>query len=87
MYDRDVEGGLNLERSVERIGERLAISLPMSEGGNQFVDCTREIAEIDRDRERLNIFVPDWLAQKMHLAEGSKVIISNLDQKFTIWLA
>jgi hypothetical protein len=78
---------MKLEGPVETIAGKLTVSIPLSEGGSHFIDCTRSIAHVDLERDCIDIFIPDWLALKFGIGEGSRVVISNADGKFSLWLA
>lgn len=82
-----MDNWLTLEGPVESIEDRLFISVPLSEGGNQFIRCTHGIAQVDLERECLNIYIPDGLVQKIGISEGVQVVISNEGGQFHLWLA
>jgi len=87
MDDALQPGELRLEGPVERIADELVVSVPLSEGGSQFIDCTRRIARIDLQRECLDIVIPTWLAAKIGITDGSRVVISNQGGVFHCWCA
>ena len=74
----------SLEGAVELINGRLTLLIPLAEGGDQFVACTRTIAHLDGDY--LNIIIPEWLAKNVGMSEGSRVVIDNRDGTFNLSL-
>jgi len=78
---------LRLEGPVERIAGQLVVSVPLGEGGSQFIHCTRRIARIDLQRDCLDIFIPTSLATKIGIDDGSRVVISNQGGTFHCWRA
>jgi len=61
---------------------RLMLRIPLYAGGDEFIDCTREISEIDG--VFLKIFLPPWLCTKFALKEGSRVAIDNAGRKVNL---
>jgi hypothetical protein len=72
---------------VENVAGKLTLRIPLNEGGNEFVDCTRPIAHVDLEHDCLNIVIPEWLAKKAGISEGSKVVNSNEGGRFHLQLA
>jgi hypothetical protein len=59
---------ISLQGPVEKVDGRLVL-LPLSGGGNQFLDCTKGISELEG--EYLKITIPDWLTGMLRIEEGS----------------
>ena len=72
----------SLQRLVERIDGQFMLRIPLAVGGDRFVECTRGIGQVSGDF--LNIVIPDWMAEKLGISEGSTVAISNADGQFNI---
>jgi hypothetical protein len=71
-----------LEGPVEKIDGRLTLKIPLHEGGDQFVRCTRGISQIEDDC--LTIVIQEWLAGTLRIEQGDLVTIDNADGKFNI---
>ena len=67
---------------VERIDGRLVLQIPLAAGGAGLVDCSRGIGRVEGDV--LVVTIPDWLAEKLLITEGSAVIVDNRNGKFNI---
>ena len=74
-----------LEGPVECINGDLILRIPLDEGGQDLVACSRGIGQIDG--EFLNILIRPWLAEKMGIVEGSVVVVDNENGKFGLWLS
>lgn len=72
----------SLQRLVENIDGKLMLRIPLAAGGRELAECSRGISEIDGDF--LNIVIPDWLAEKLGISEGSAVVVGNANDKFSI---
>jgi hypothetical protein len=57
--------------------------IPLNEGGDEFVECSQGISEIENGF--LKIVIPEWLAGMIRVEEGDLVVISNANGKFGIW--
>jgi hypothetical protein len=71
-----------LQRLVENIDGKLMLRIPLAAGGRELVECSRGISEIDGDF--LNIVIPDWLAEKLGISEGSTLVVGNANDRFNI---
>ena len=67
---------------VKRVDGNLTLLIPLDAGGDQFVECSRGIAEVEG--EYLKVIIPQWLADKLLIEEGDLVSVSNADGKFNI---
>jgi hypothetical protein len=72
----------SLRGPIELYRGQLTIRIPLAEGGDKFLGCTRKIAEVDG--EYLNIVIKPWLAEQLGLCQGSLVSVNNSDGKFHI---
>jgi hypothetical protein len=67
---------------IEREGERLVIRIPLSAGGDQLRLVSMAISEIDGDD--LVIPIPEWLAEKIQVGEGTEIFVDDRWGKFNI---
>jgi hypothetical protein len=74
----------SLAGPVERIDGKLMLRVPLSEGGAHLVAASRGIGVVAG--ENLDITIPDWLAEKLGIGDGSTVIIDNSNGKLNIHL-
>ena len=72
----------SLRGPVTKVEGKLMLRIPLDAGGDQLMECARGISEVDG--EYLNVVVPDWLAVKLKIAEGSVVSVDNANGKFNI---
>lgn len=80
--DSDADDVITLQGPVERIDGKLALLIPLNEGGDKFVECCRGISEVEGDT--LKITIQEWLAGMLRIEEGDLVSIDNADAKFNI---
>jgi hypothetical protein len=59
------------------------VLIPLDAGGEDFVECSRRISELEDGC--LMIVIPEWLAGMLRIDEGDLVMISNANGKFGIW--
>jgi hypothetical protein len=72
----------SLEGPVDLVDGRLTLVIPLEARGCEFIQCSNGIAEVDG--ESLNVRIPDWMADKLGIREGSLVQVDNKDGKFNI---
>jgi hypothetical protein len=60
----------------------LALIIPLRAGGSTFAPLAQKISRIEGDN--LIVPIPDWLATKLKVHEGSLVYADNANGKFTI---
>jgi len=72
----------SLQGPVEKVDGKLTLMIPLEAGGNQFIECSRGISEIQR--EFLKIIIPEWLAGMLRIEEGDLVSIDNGNGKLSI---
>lgn len=63
------------EGPVERRGDRLVLRVPLEAGGEKLRPLARAISYVEEGR--LVVLLPEWLAERMQLEEGSAVHIDN----------
>jgi hypothetical protein len=73
---------VSLEGPVENVEGKLVLLIPLAAGGTALAKCSRGIGEIDG--ENLKVTIPDWLAEKLGIREGSLVHVDNQNGKFNI---
>jgi hypothetical protein len=76
------EDYISLCGPIEREGDRLVIRIPLAAGGDQLRLVSQGISEIDG--EDLVIPIPDWLAEKIQVGEGTEVFVDDRWGKFNI---
>ena len=66
---------LALEGPVERLNGRLVLRVPLNAGGETLQLVARTLSYVEgRD---LVVLIPDWLVERMRLAEGSAVHVDD----------
>lgn len=73
---------ISIEGPVENINGSLALCIPLAAGGEQLARSAKGIGEVVGDVLIVNI--PDWLADKIDVVEGSYVTVDNNSGKFNI---
>ena len=71
-----------LQGPVLKINGELVLVIPLRAGGDELIDCSRGISEMQGDF--LRIVIPDWLAGLLWIDEGDLVCIDNADGKLHI---
>jgi hypothetical protein len=72
----------SLQGPVEMIDGKLTLLIPLAAGGDQLIECSRGISEVEG--EYLKIIIPEWLAGTLRIANGSLVSVNNENGKFNI---
>ena len=80
----ELENFVCLRQRVQRVHGSLALLIPLAGVGGVFLECTRGIAAVQG--EFLKVIIPDWLATKLRIKEGSHVMVDNREGKFHIQL-
>jgi hypothetical protein len=80
-----MENSISLRGPIELEGNRLVLRIPLDAGGEQLHLVSAAISEIDGDD--LVIPIPEWLAEKIRVAEGTEVYVDDRGGKFNITLA
>jgi hypothetical protein len=73
---------ISLRGPIEREGSRLVIRIPLDDGGGDLHLVCQQISEIDGDD--LVVPIPDWLAEKIQVGEGTIIHVDNRGGKFNI---
>jgi hypothetical protein len=82
MKDADDDNVTSLEGPVERMGGKLLLLIPLDAGGDQFIEVSHGIGEVEGGN--LKVVIPDWLADMLRIQEGSHVSVDNKGGKFNI---
>ena len=75
---------VSLQGPVERIDGQLTLRIPRDVGGDALYQVATKISSLDE--ECLNVVIPDWLAAKLGIVDGSIVAVDNRNHKFNITL-
>jgi len=73
---------ISIQGPVEKVDGQLALLIPLSAGGDQLIDCSRGVSEVQG--EILKIVIQGWLAGMLRIEEGDLVVVSNRDGKLHI---
>ena len=73
---------ISIEGPVEKIGNKLILRIPLEVGGLDLLEYTRKIGKVEGDD--LVIIIPESLAERLNISEGSMVNVNTEDGKFTI---
>jgi hypothetical protein len=73
---------ISLRGPIEREGSRLVLRIPLDDGGWDLHLVCQQISEIDGDD--LVVLIPDWLAEKNRVGEGTIIHVDNRGGKFNI---
>ncbi len=49
-----------LQGPIEKIDGKLVLFIPLAAGGDQFIECSKGISEVEG--EYLKVIIPEWLA-------------------------
>jgi hypothetical protein len=82
QVDSDAAEILTLQSPVEKVDGGLVLLIPLSEGGDKFVECARGISEVQGDT--LRVSVPEWLVGVLRIETGDLVTIDNANGKLNI---
>ena len=83
MDDQSDDSVTTLGGPVELIDGRLMMRIPLASGGDQFVSCARGIGHVEGSD--LVVVIPQWLATKLGILDGTQVVIDNRNGKFNIY--
>ena len=72
----------SLQGPVLKINGELVLVIPLDAGGNELIDCSHGISEVQGNF--LRIAIPEWLAGMLRIDEGDLVCIDNSDGKLHI---
>ncbi len=79
MSDEDIT---SLQGPVEKLDGKLVLRIPLDAGGNELIQCSNGISEIEGDC--LKITIPEWLAGVLRIEAGSLVSVDNKNGKCNI---
>jgi hypothetical protein len=71
-----------LNGPIEKVDGKLLIRIPLDAGGDEFIECSRGISEVQG--ECLVVTIPEWLAGLLRAEEGDLVRVSKVNGKFYI---
>ena len=72
----------SLRGPIEKIDGKLTLLIPLEAGGDQFIECSKGISEIEG--VYLKVTIPEWLSGMLRITEGSLVSVDNENGKFNI---
>jgi hypothetical protein len=72
----------SLQGPVLKINGELVLVIPLAAGGNELIDCSRGISDVQGDF--LRIVIPEWLAGMLRIDEGDLVCVDNSDGKLHV---
>jgi hypothetical protein len=73
---------MSLQGPVLKIDGELVLIIPLEAGGDELVQCSRGISEVQGNY--LRVVIPEWLAGMLRIEEGDLVCVSSADGKFHI---
>jgi hypothetical protein len=73
---------MSLQGPVLKIDGELVLIIPLEAGGDELVECSRGISEVQGNY--LRVVIPEWLAGMLRIEEGDLVCVNNADGKFHI---
>ncbi len=73
---------LSLEGPVERREGQLVLRVPLDAGGRKLQSVARTISFVENGN--LVVLIPEWLAERMRLDEGSEVHVDDRWGKLNI---
>jgi hypothetical protein len=80
-----MEDVISLEGPVLKIKGELVLFVPLGDGGDELIGCSRGISEVQG--EFLKISIPWWLASILRIEEGDLVCVHNAGGRFHIGLS
>jgi hypothetical protein len=76
------EGVTSWSGPVESIGGNLTLRIPLAAGGAKLQRCARGIVRVEGDF--LAVIIPNWLAEKLDISDGSVIVVDNRGGRFNI---
>ena len=73
---------VSVQGPVERRDNRFVLRIPLDAGGAQLRDVAQTTSFVEDDM--LVVLLPEWLAERMHLLEGSEVYLDDRWGKLNI---
>jgi hypothetical protein len=71
---------LSLEEPLQIRDGHLVLLIPLDEGGDLLLECSKGISQVDG--KYLKIVIPEWLAGLLRVEVGDLVIVENANGKF-----
>jgi hypothetical protein len=79
-----MEDMMSLEGPVLKVNGQLVLFIPLSAGGEELIELSRGISEVEGEFLRINI--PVWLAAILRIEEGDLVCVRKAGGMFRIGL-
>jgi hypothetical protein len=80
-----MEDVMSLEGPVLKVNGELVLFIPLSAGGEELIELSRGISEVEGEFLKINI--PVWLAAVLRIEEGDLVCVRKAGGMFRIGLA
>ena len=80
-----MEEVMSLEGPVLKVNGELVLFIPLSAGGDELIELSRGISEVEGEFLRINI--PAWLAAVLRIEEGDLVCVHKAGGLFRIGLS
>jgi hypothetical protein len=77
-----MEEVMSLEGPVLKVDGELVLFIPLSAGGDELIELSRGISEVEGEFLRINI--PAWLAAVLRIEEGDLVCVHKAGGMFRI---
>ena len=77
-----MEDVMSLEGPVLKVNGELVLFIPLSPGGEELIQLSRGISEVEGEFLRINI--PAWLAAVLRIEEGDLVCVRKAGGMFRI---
>jgi hypothetical protein len=77
-----MEDVMSLEGPVLQVNGELVLFIPISAGGQELIELSRGISEVEGEFLRINI--PAWLATVLRIEEGDLVCVHKAGGMFRI---
>ena len=73
---------VSLQGPVELVDGKLMIRIPLGVGGDKLAPLARGVGTVEG--EWLIVTIPPWLAEKLQVGAGTRVVVDNADGKLNI---
>jgi hypothetical protein len=80
-----MEDVMSLEGPVLKVNGELVLFIPLSAGGEELIELSRGISEVEGEFLKINI--PVWLAAVLRIEEGDLVCVRKAGGMFRIGVA
>jgi hypothetical protein len=80
-----MEDVMSLEGPVLKVNGELVLFIPLSAGGEELIELSRGISEVEGEFLKINI--PVWLAAVLRIEDGDLVCVRKAGGMFRIGLA